>query len=205
MELSPELIGAGLQAVATIGVGAAAIGIALSEYRSNQAARDRQHDEDNARLKRENTVEIILQMVTSRHLARAALLLDEFGDKESKLHEFEVTNSEEVDVSQFSAEQYNDLFALLGYYEFISQAVAKGELDLDVVRNQRRSRIIRTWKVLSTFIRERRRNLNRPKLYINLQTLAVRFDAELAKENKMSNAIHTLTQQDHDEINGSKA
>lgn len=139
----------------------------------------------NRRLKRQHTVEIMLRLISNRHLAHAALLLDEYSNPDSHIEEFKVTNEKrDFIASDLTEQQFFDLMMLLGYYEYIAVACNDNELSVDVVKKMRKTRIINTWEFLEKFIKERREVLVRPLLYEHFQELAEEFNPIENKEKQ---------------------
>jgi len=154
-----------MQVVATLGAIAIAIVIAKREIASNKR-----------RLKREHTVDILLQMVTNKDLVDAALFLDEHDTQTTRVHGYEKTNENTFDPHGWDEDKFKRFIALLGFYEFVAIALKAGELDEEILMTQRRSRIVKTWFLIESFVLNRRSQMKREALYENFENLALRFE-----------------------------
>jgi hypothetical protein len=71
-----------------------------------------------------------------------------------------------------------DMNYLLTYYENIAIACMNGVVDEEILKDMMKGSIIRFRKILSNYIEARRRETNNPRLWINLTTLAHKWEDE---------------------------
>lgn len=65
---------------------------------------------------------------------------------------------------------------LLNHYEFIAAGIKEGAFDEEIYKRMKRSIMIHHWHALSAYVAERRRVLERDKLYIEFEWLARRWE-----------------------------
>lgn len=139
-------------AFATLFSAFAAITIGFVGFRQNQF-----------RARREYTLSIMLERLSNPDLARATLFVADL----------EASN----DVYQRAAdkpEEHRLIAMLLSYYEFVAVAYFQRSLDRSAVRRQQRSALVAAFRVCEPYITERRRELERPRLYKELEQLVKR-------------------------------
>jgi len=71
-----------------------------------------------------------------------------------------------------------DMNYLLTYYENVAIACMNGVVDEQILKDMMKGSIIRFKKILSNYIETRRRETNNPRLWVNLTSLANKWESE---------------------------
>lgn len=120
--------------------------------------------------------------------------IKEAKDAVKKYHEQKL-NFTELTCGDYNAKPENGhVLTLLNHYEFIAAGIKEGAFDEEIYKRMKRSIIIRDWGAFSAYVIERRRCLQRDKLWAEFEWLAKRWqNSEIKPEvNIFRRAISAL-------------
>jgi hypothetical protein len=108
---------------------------------------------------REYTLSVLSPLLTNDRLFAAHTIITDH-----------IIDGRQLDYSKLSKEERDLVLQILGYYEFLSAAFLRGDLDDATVLRQRRASFKGAYDAAQSFIDERRKLLRRPSVYSELKT-----------------------------------
>lgn len=96
-------------------------------------------------------------------------------------HEVAVSHEANVDFTRLSSKENSDddlnahILMVLNNHEFVATGIKEGAFDEEIYKRMKRSIVLRDWDALRPYIMEKRRQLQRDKLFVELEWLANRW------------------------------
>lgn len=133
-----------------------------------------------------------VQIRTHKKIAQRRATLDLLVQKEwdadyiAAKHEFNLLRDAEAGLGPWAAPQHRNspqqknIRSTLNDYELIAIGISKDIIDEDVYKTWFRGSLLKDWTAAAPFVRQIRASENNPKIYIELETLAVRWGGNAA-------------------------
>jgi hypothetical protein len=112
---------------------------------------------------REYTLSVLSPLLTNERLFGAHSIVTEH-----------VIQQKQLDYNALSKQERELILQLLGYYEFVSAAFLRNDIDRKTVLRQRRASFKSAYGISQDFIQKRRALLRRPSVYNELQNFVER-------------------------------
>jgi len=118
--------------------------------------------------KKRATIDLALHELSDPKLIEAKAQVKKYHD--SKI------NFTELSCGDYNAKPENSyILTVLNSYEFVASGIKEGAFHEEIYKRMKRSIIVRDWDAFSTYIYERRKCMNRDKLFIEFEWLAKRW------------------------------
>lgn len=114
------------------------------------------------------TVEVVRHEQTDKELLEALKKYAELREKKGALTALAVSHPDPT-------EDNGLVLRVLNNYEYVSTGIHTGAFDEEIYKRMKRSNLIRDWDALKPYVCELRQKYGKPKLFVELETLAERW------------------------------
>lgn len=116
------------------------------------------------------TVEVVRHEQTDKELLEAFKGYAKLREEDGALIRLAATHPEPLD-------EHSKVLRVLNNYEYVSVGILVGAFNEEIYKRMKRSALIRDWDALCPYVYHLRQKYAKPKLYIELETLATRWKA----------------------------